>query len=65
MSKKNDSYSTSKEGKSSKMIIISKRGIKSAKERVDITLKEGDLKLTVQMDNQKINQKKLMKWLQI
>jgi hypothetical protein len=65
MSKKNDSYSTSKEGKSSKMIIISKRGIKSAKERVDITLKEGALKLTVQMDNQKINQKKLMKWLQI
>ena len=59
MSKKNDSYSTSKEGKSSKMIIISKRGIKSAKERVDITLKEGDLKLTVQMDNQKINQKKI------
>ena len=59
MSKNNDSSSTNKEGKSSKMIIISKRGIKSAKERVDVTLKEGDLKLTVQMDNQEINQKSI------
>ena len=59
MSKKNDSYSTNKEGKSSKMIIISKRGIKSAKERVDFTLKEGELKLSVQMDNEKINKNKI------
>ena len=59
MSKNNDSYSTNKDGKSSKMIIISKKGLNSAKERVDFTLKEGDHKLTVQMDNQKLNQKKI------
>lgn len=59
MSKINDSYSTNKEGKSSKVIIISKRGINSAKERVNFTLKEGDMKLTLQIDNQNINQRKI------
>ena len=60
MSKKNESFS--KDEKSSKLIIISKERIISAKNRVNyLTLKEGDLKLTVELKNDNLNKKEINK----
>ena len=56
MSKINESLSPNKEEKSSRLIIISKDRIQSAKNKVTfITLKEGDLKYTVQLKNDYLN----------
>ena len=56
MSKLNESPSHNKEEKSSKLVIISKNRIESAKNRVNLlTLKEGELKLTVQLNNDSLN----------
>ena len=56
MSKINESLSPNKEEKSSRVIIISKDRIQSAKNKVNfITLKEGDLKYTVQLNNDYLN----------
>ena len=60
MSGNNNSYLSNKEGKSSKLIIISKHRIESAKQKVNfITVKEGDLKITIQMCNDKIDKQNL------
>ena len=54
---KNDCLSPNKEEKSSKLIIISKDRIKSAKNRVNLlTLKEGAQKITVQLNNDSLNE---------
>ena len=56
MYKINESLSLNKEEKSSRLIIISKDRIQSAKNKVNfITLKEGDLKYTVQLKNDYLN----------
>ena len=60
MSNINNSLSSNKEGKSSKIVIVSKNRIESAKDRVNyITLKEGDLKITMQMTNDNINKQNI------
>lgn len=60
MSIKNESFS--KDEKSSKLIIISKERIISAKNRVNyLTLKEGDLKLTVELNKDNINKNRISK----
>ena len=60
MLKKNESFS--KDEKSSKLIIISKERIMSAKNRVNyLTLKEGDLKLTVELNNDNLDKKGINK----
>ena len=60
MSGNNNSFISNKEGKSSKIIIISKHRIESAKQKVNfITVKEGDLKITMQMCNDKIDKQNL------
>ena len=56
MSNINNSFTSNKDGKTSKLIIISKDRIESAKEKRNyLTLKEGDLKLTIEMKNSHIN----------
>ena len=53
---KNDCLSPNKEEKSSKLIIISKDRIESAKNRVNLlTIKEGAQKITVQLNNDSLN----------
>ena len=60
MSKFNENISKNKDEKSSNLIIISKARKLSAKERVNfITLKEGDLKLTLKLDNANLNKKQI------
>ena len=62
MSKFNESPSHNKEEKSSKIIIISKERVESAKNRVNfLTLKEGELKLTVQLNNDSLNKNSINK----
>ena len=56
MSKINESSSPNKEEKSSRLIIISKDRIQSAKNKVNfITLKDGDIQYTVQLSNDNLN----------
>ena len=56
MSKINEGLSPNKEEKSSRVIIISKDRIQSAKNKVNfITLKEGDLQYTLQLNNENLN----------
>ena len=60
MSQFNENISKNKDEKSSNLIIISKERKLSAKERVNfITLKEGDLKLTLKLDNAYLNKKQI------
>ena len=60
MSNINNSFTSNKDGKTSKLIIISKDRIESAKEKRNyLTLKEGDLKLTIEMKNSHINKKNI------
>lgn len=55
MSKINESPNN-KDEKSSKLIIISKNRVESAKDRVNlVTLKEGDLELTVKLENDSLD----------
>ena len=56
----NDNRSKNKDEQSSNIIIISKDRKLSAKERVNfITLKEGNLKLTLKLDNDNLNKKQI------
>jgi hypothetical protein len=62
MSKFNESPSHNKEEKTSKIIIISKERVESAKNKVNfLTLKEGELKLTVQLNNDSLNENSINK----
>jgi hypothetical protein len=62
MSKFNESPSHNKEEKTSKIIIISKERVESAKNKVNfLTLKEGELKLTVQLNNDSLNKNSINK----
>ena len=61
MSKKNETQSNDKESKSSKIIIISKGRLSSARSNKQnyMTLQEGNLKLTIELENEKINKKSI------
>ena len=62
MSKINDSYTPNKEEKSPKVIIISKDRIQSAKNKINyLTLKEGDIKYTIKLNNDSVNKKGINK----
>ena len=60
MSNINNSLTSNKDGKAPKLVIISKDRIESAKEKRNyLTLKEGDLKLTIEMKSDHINKKNI------
>ena len=60
MSNINNSLTSNKDGKPPKLVIISKDRIESAKEKRNyLTLKEGDLKLTIEMKSDHINKKNI------